>query len=281
VSGFAPSVAAANAALGGTVKKEPHPPGVAGTKFSLQKMGEYIREGRNDPRMRGWAGRTLIAAGKPTTVKAQTQAILDELRKKTIYVQDPVNTEMMAKPHVTLCLDEHALCMPASDCDDRVIALGSATSSIGIETMVVAQAYGTPQATHVILAIYDPDEGWLRVDPSSSTYAVGQYYPATKEWWLDPISGSIANSPGGPMETNGQEPEHGDFVGVGAIPFAHAFALDEGPLQQPAYSPDFRPNIGMGQIPASAPDNLTSVLIFGGILLAAVALGAVFLAEES
>src|SRR5271170_5876699 len=119
--GFEPSVAAANAALGGTVKKKVHPPGTEGTKFSLAKMGELVREGRNDPRMRAWAGRLLMAAGKPKSATAQAQVILDEIRKKTIYVQDPVNTELMAKPHVTLCLDEHGLCMPAADCDDRCI----------------------------------------------------------------------------------------------------------------------------------------------------------------
>src|SRR5271155_2982612 len=120
--GFAPSAAAAAKALGTPVKEDKHPPGTEGTAYSLDQMAKFIRDGRNDPRMRAWAGRVLLAAGKPATVKGQAQAILDELRKKTVYLQDPVNTELMAKPHITLCLDDHGLCMPAADCDDLCIA---------------------------------------------------------------------------------------------------------------------------------------------------------------
>jgi transglutaminase-like putative cysteine protease len=246
--GFAPSASAANAALGGTVRQDLHPPGVEGTRYSLEEMARLIRDGRNDPRIRAWAGRTLMAAGKPTTVTAQAQALLDELRRKTIYVQDPVNTELMAKPHVTLCLDEHGLCMPAADCDDRVVAFASATMSIGLETMVVGQSYGTEQATHVIAAVYDPHSGWLKVDPSAERYRVGQSYPATKEWWMDPITGSIGSSATAEPHTLGKEPARGDFIGVGAIPFAHAFALDDGPGQRPADVPP-----GMGVIPFAHP----------------------------
>jgi len=588
--GFAPSVASANAALGGMVKKDRHPSGTAGTSYSLEKMAAYIREGRNDPRMRAWAGKVLLAAGKPATVTGQTQALLDEIRRKTVAMQDPVNTELMAKPSVLLCFDK-SLCMPVGDCfpkgtlvlrddmefvpienirvgdriwgrdawttvtahwykgilnvsavkmnngsaalltpdhhvfvlrcdrhanrkpetpdcacpdedlrmervrvselrekdrliqpkriafgtegmdpdrawieglfvsdgwtrhntsfeisgqdgcpkeenkrriqelcekwristrwnrkyisvqdkewtlrmqqmghrapnkhalsinleegaagallrgimadsgqntngpgrtftttskqlflqtrvlhrmfgvgcgstyitehgglgenpifrlfvrvpkeggrvekklrvksvehgvveapcydistsdhyvylpeddvtvsncDDRCIALGSATLSVGIETMAVAQAYGTPQATHVILAVLDPDTGWQRVDPLSDTMPVGKYYPATKEWWMDPITGNVSNDGSSAPHTLGKEPAHGDFVGVGkapaesaphphqmfpeptglgrrpeagmgVFPFNHPFgAIDEGPEQGAAYAP--------------------------------------------
>jgi Transglutaminase-like superfamily len=299
--GFAPSVAAANAALGGKVHQDIHPAGTAGTAFSLSEMAKRIKEGRNDPRMRAWAGQTIARAeaqqlakhidwnawiesdklpgggyvvrakskakeissatgktlteawqelaarlrgiaglspgyGKLKTNSSQAQAILDEIRRVTYYVQDPVNTELMAKPHVTLCLDDHGLCMSAADCDDRVIAFASATMAIGIETRVVGQAYGTPQATHVIAAILDPDKhGWQKVDPSSEKYNVGDAFPATKEWWMDPITGSTSESSNGPKTSLGQEPENGDFIGVGAVPvrepegvgvmpFAHAFS---------------------------------------------------------
>jgi len=238
--GFAPSASAANKALGGTVRQGMHPAGLAGTNFSLSEMAKFIRDGRNDPRMRGWVGRVIIAAGKPKNVRAQAQAVLNELRKKTIYVQDPVNTEMIARPHVTLCLDDKGLCMPAVDCDDLVVAFASGMMSIGIETRIVGAAYGTPQATHVLCAIQDPEAGWLKVDPSSE-FPVGQSYPATKEWWMDPISGTITEN--GKVTKQGVEPVNGDYVGVGrtpagvpeglgagspegvgVVPFAHAFS---------------------------------------------------------
>jgi hypothetical protein len=178
--GFAPSPAAANAALGGTVRQDAHPAGVEGTRYSLSEMGRLIKEGRNDPRVRAWAGTTISRAeaaglakridpsawvesdktqagftvrartkakvlaeasavalhsawqelcarlrgmlgagpndGRITKPRAQAQALLDEVRRVTHYVQDPVGTELMAKPHVTVCLDDFGLCMPSADC---------------------------------------------------------------------------------------------------------------------------------------------------------------------
>jgi hypothetical protein len=290
--GFAPSVSAASAALGQAVplRQTAHPPGLEGTKFSLDEMGKAIREGRNDPRIRAWAGTCIARAealaaarqlakdawvesdkvqgghcaqaksktggelGKATktslagafqelrakllnqaglksdsgalkTNQSQCQAILDEIRRVTYYVQDPVGTELIAKPHVTLCLDDHGLCLPSADCDDRTVCLGSATMSIGIDTRVVAASYGTPQATHVYAAIIDEKGNWLRVDPSHASWPVGQVNPAMREWWVDPLTGSIANDSNMTVKTTlGKEPEHGDFIGVGAVPMAHAFS---------------------------------------------------------
>ena len=554
--GFAPSASAAAKALGTPVVQDKHPPGTEGTAYSLEQMAKFVRDGRNDPRVRGWAGRILVAAGKPATVKGQAEAILAALRKATVYVMDPVNSELMATPARTLCLDQHGLCMPAADCfpegtlllrddmqvvavedikigdriwgrdewttvtdrvykgplsvdaiemnngstvlltsdhhvyvprcdrhsnrvssppcqcpdeemrierirvselnekdrliqpkriafgtetmdpdrawieglfiadgwsshdasfeisgqdgcpkeankkkiqeicetwgietrwhrkyisvkdrewtarmhlmgekapykhalsinleegaaasllrgimadsgehtndkgstftttshrlmvqtrllhrmfglscghsyimnhgglgenpiwrlsvraprgkiekklrvrsvskavttvpcydistsdhyvylaehdvtvsncDDLVIAYASAMMSIGVETKIVAASYGTPMATHVLCAVLDESGNWLKVDPSSSKYSVGQSYPAVREWWVDPISGATSMSSNGPATTMGKEPDHGDFIGVGAVPaeptgvgvfpFAHAFAI--------------------------------------------------------
>jgi hypothetical protein len=150
-------------------------------------------------------------------------------------VQDPVGTELIAKPHVTLCLDDHGLCLPSADCDDRVVALASATLSIGIDTRCVAASYGTPQATHVYAAVADEQGNWMRLDPSHDKWPVGQVHPAQKEWWMDPLTGAIANDENMMTKTSlGKEPDHGDYVGVGAVPeesigvgavpFAHAFS---------------------------------------------------------
>jgi len=229
--GFAPSATAAANATGVRVQQSEHPSGVAGTRFSLEKMAEFIRNGRNDFRMRGWAGKVVMAAGKPKTVRGQVQALLNEIRKVTFYTQDPVGTEKMVRPDISLCLDP-TLCVPAVDCDDRCIILGSATLALGIDTRILGQAYGTDRATHVILAVQDESGNWLKVDPSSENYDVGQSYPATKEWVMDPISGRMEVD--GKVIKEGKEPVNGDFIGVGAvpvpkegvgaIPFAHAFS---------------------------------------------------------
>lgn len=222
--GFQPSASAARLATGrtNTVEHRTHPGGAQGVKISLEEVSRRVREGRNDPRVIGWAGRALIAAGKPKSMKAQAQAILDALRQKMMYVPDPIGTEKIAAAHVSLCLDEHGLCLPAADCDDLCVAMGSATLSVGIPTQVVGQAFGTDSATHVIVAIEDPKNGgWLRVDPSSDSYPVGKAFKATKEWWLDPMD--PATNPGLPTDGSG------DYVGVGTFPGRpYAFALGQG-----------------------------------------------------
>lgn len=210
------------------IRKSVHPEGEAGTHFSLQEMTKAIKGDLQDPRtvalLRGWAGRALVKAGNPGTETAQAQVLLDELRKRTVYVQDPINTEMIVKPKTTLCLEDGKLCIPASDCDDRVVALVALCMCVGIDCRIVAQAFGTDRATHVICAIHDVKSGWKLVDPSAKDWPVGKAHPATKQWWVDPTSGAMSMSANGEPVSLGKEPDHGDYIGVGAIPMPHGFS---------------------------------------------------------
>lgn len=243
--GFAPSAASAAKSLGITVRQDKHPPGNEGTNFSLNEMGKFIRDGRNDPRVRAWAGKVLLAAGRPATTAAKAQAILNAIRTQVLYEQDPVNTEMMVKPHVTLCLGKD-LCMPVGDCDDLVICFCSAIMSLGYECRIVGAAYNTERATHVLCAVLDEKGNWLYVDPSHPTYPVGKSFPASKEWVVDPISGKMSS--GGTVTTLGKEPEHGDFIGVGAVPVDPAEPVGVGEVPVGVGETQ----VGLGETPGEA-----------------------------
>lgn len=211
--GFAPSFeAAAKALTKNTLTKRTVSSGPEIALESLAEVTDRVREGREDVQLRGWAGRALAKAGKPTTRTAQAQAVLDALHAQTQYVPDPVNTELIAKPHVTLCLDGAGLCMPIGDCDDLVVAFASACGSLGIPVKVVGQAFKTSMPTHVIAAIEDEYGSWVRVDPSVAKYRVGEFVPATQEWWLDP------NVPSKAAIASGKAPPPGtaSFIGVGS-----------------------------------------------------------------
>ena len=208
---FRPSAEAAQKALGSKAKitKRVYPAGMAGIKISFEEIAKRIREGRNDPRIRGWAGRALIAAGNPSGQSAQAQALLEALRKQTIYAPDPAGTEMIVAAKNTLCLDEHGLCIPAADCDDLVVTLGSALLSLSIPIHVVGQAFsGEQQPTHVLLEV-DTPSGWQKIDPSNVASSTGQSFTATREWRIDPMNTKDFALAGGPGS--------GDFVGVGDI----------------------------------------------------------------
>ena len=108
-------------------------------------------------------------------------------------------------------LPEHDVTV--SNCDDLCVAFGSAAMSIGIPVRVVGQSFdGTNTPTHVICAIQVESGDWLKVDPSSERWPVGQCSPATGELVLDPFDEDDKTS-----GLAGSAPT-GDYVGVGAVP---------------------------------------------------------------
>lgn len=207
---YRPSLASAQKALGAVpaVRKD-YPGGAKGVHFSLEEMARRIRDGRNDPYIRAFAAKTVTAAGvRDKGVRAQTQALLDRVRKDVMYAPDPVGTEMVVSPRHTLCLDENSLCMKIGDCDDLVVALASLLLSIGIPVQIVAQSFdasGVP--SHVLLAVRDGN-AWLKADPSTKL-DVGRAHPATKEMWADPLEEHLSQ-----LEESGAA---GDFVGIGHV----------------------------------------------------------------
>jgi hypothetical protein len=205
VSDFAPSLARAHAA-GAKVVKGEYPVGVAGVKLSLEQIALKIREGRNDPDVRGWAGDVLLAAGKPQGVHAQAQAILDAFRKQCVYVSDPVGSEYVSSAAATLCL-RPGLCVRAFDCDDGVVAVGSALMSIGIPVHVIKQTFGAGDQEHVLLEAQAESGAWLPIDPSTEN-SVGWKAPASQEFVVDPMAPNLAGLSGLP---------DAEFVGIGKV----------------------------------------------------------------
>ncbi len=111
------SIAGAKAAVPHVpVTHAAYPPGKRGLEVSLDTVGERIRQGRLDPRVRSWAIRTLKDAGNPQGFIQKAQALLDGQRKAAIYVSDPVNAEYIQAAHETLCLDDKGYCFKGGDC---------------------------------------------------------------------------------------------------------------------------------------------------------------------
>lgn len=217
MSDFAPSAAAAREAEPGTpIVTRKHPAGAQGAYISLKEVAKRILEGRLDPRVRAWAIQQLHKANRPKNHRDRSQAILDGLRRKALYVPDPVVSEFIQAARLTLCLDEGStLCFAGGDCDDLCVAFGSAAMSIGIPVRVVGQAFdGTNTPTHVICAIQNEAGDWLKVDPSSERWPVGQCSASTGELTIDPFDEDDKTSGLAGGATTG------DYVGVGAVPGA-------------------------------------------------------------
>jgi len=209
MSEFAPSVARAKAA-GYQIEIAPYPEGATGIKLSLEKVAQKIRFGRNDPDMRGWAGDVIIAAGRPTDVRSRAQAIMDAFRAQTWYTADPVGSEMIASGAATLCL-RPGLCVRARDCDDSVVAVGSALASIGIPVRALKQYFGPGQQEHVLLEAEDESGRWFPLDPSTDK-PVGFAHRALEEVRIDPMNTvGESGTTGAEIVTLGRPP-----VGLGA-----------------------------------------------------------------
>jgi hypothetical protein len=73
-----------------------------------------------------------------------------------------------------------------SNCDGLSVALGTATMSIGIPTVIVKQSFGYGQQQHVLIAVQDENGAWLYADPSTRM-PVGSAAHATSEERFDPM----------------------------------------------------------------------------------------------
>lgn len=114
MSDFSPGVERAQKA-GYKISVGAYPAGASGVQMSLDVIGKKIRDGRLDPDIRGWAGDTLIAAGRPRTARDRMAALTAAFRKATVYVADPVGAEYIASGSATMCL-RPGLCVRARDC---------------------------------------------------------------------------------------------------------------------------------------------------------------------
>lgn len=196
---------AAAASLATVVR--PHPGGRKGAMLSLDEVARRAWKARSSPKLRAWATQQLNAAGYPSRLSDQVQALVDAFRVKAgSYVPDPTMVEFMAAPEQTLCLDEAGLCLMGYDCDDAAITCMALCLSVGVpHVWAVGASYRDPNVpTHVFFAFEDEQGNKVRVDPTTDL-AVGTIRPTpVREWWVDPSKGVDASTLAG-----------GVFVGIG------------------------------------------------------------------
>jgi hypothetical protein len=170
----------------------PYFDGQAGVRQSIEAMAQKMREGKVDPRVIGWTGKVLKEAGldgrgpnSRSNTRAQAAALLDAFRADVVYTPDPYGTELISSAAATLCLSP-GLCLNRGDCDDSVVALGSATLSLAIPTVIVKQSFGVENQEHVLMAVQDETGDWIYADPSTNL-PLGRAPNAVEEIWVDPM----------------------------------------------------------------------------------------------
>jgi len=154
-----------------------HPRGMPGVRKSTEEVATKIKKGCTDRRVYVKA-RQLVAdahmRGELTAPRGYPDPteLVEVFRvavlKGVVFVQDPWDTEAMAGAPELFCLDG-AECIPAGDCDDQLIALGSLVASVGIPVRLRVRYYAGEKQAHVTLMFDSAVRGggpWLCVDPS-------------------------------------------------------------------------------------------------------------------
>jgi hypothetical protein len=94
-----------------------------------------------------------------------------------------------------------------SNCDDMVILMGSTLMSVGIPTKVLKQMFSGGGQEHVLVLGQDDNGSWFPID-ASTDLPIGQKYPASEEWTMDPSNPSMIGLHGAP---------EAEFVGIGRV----------------------------------------------------------------
>src|SRR5208282_5729474 len=109
----------------------PHPRGIDGVRAGAQEICKRIVQGARSRLVVEWARREIQKAnidqprGYPQPDKV-VAALFKAWKAAVAFIKDPVNTELMIGAVQLLCLEPGGSCIPAGDCDDQLIGLGSA-----------------------------------------------------------------------------------------------------------------------------------------------------------
>jgi len=207
---FRPSTESDSKQLNVKVDRRPY----TGTKYTLEKMAAYIKDGSVSPSMRQFAEMVVRNAGVAPREKLSNrraaEILLGYVKSNVRYRPDPENVEMVQEPHITLCVPGASICIPVEDCDGLTVALGSLMGAYGIPVMIMKQTFSDGSDEEHVLIIFKNDDGrWLPADPSApSGMGVGFRAPvgsSGKEVVIDPLD---------PGKTGTQAAE---FVGIGRI----------------------------------------------------------------
>ena len=157
---------------------EPHGPGgMPSVRRSVDKVAKQIAADFRRREVIEWARGVIASAnlnGPRGRVEpdAQIAALFADLKSRTVFVRDPVNTEAVASTVSILCLDPGGACLRGGDCDDMLVALGSGAQAIGIPVRLCTRTYaGFPQG-HIVMQYDSARTGpsvWKCIDPSTET----------------------------------------------------------------------------------------------------------------
>jgi hypothetical protein len=164
-----------------TIVSREHPVGDPGGRLSIEEVARFATAGRGHPVVIAWVGHCLKAAGGPQGDVEKARAILDAVRKDTVYMLDPVWIEHMRGAHLTL-----SGLFPGVDCDDATIAFLAACLACGIRCAAVGHGFDKSGTIGHVLGAIESGGKWYYGDASVKDVPLGSW--ARKPTWEYAIS---------------------------------------------------------------------------------------------
>jgi transglutaminase-like putative cysteine protease len=164
------------------VQSRPLPSGDQGTRLTVAVMQRLADEGSRDPMVRQAVIGVIRAAGVGDhNVLGQVQAWFLWVRDHIAFVNDPVNTELLQTPRVTLTNG-------GGDCDDRAILLAAGLKAFGVPAQFKVVAVN-PQRPSVFSHVYVQafvHGRWVALDPTYRQNTLGDEPPRRFRTWMVP-----------------------------------------------------------------------------------------------
>ena len=201
-SATAPVVSPLAAPVGMKVQVDAYPEDeTEGFNRTLSKMAEYVLTCGRDPMFQEFANRILdmsFPRSQQTSNRQVAQALLDFCHENVRFRPDPVNTELVKSPMITLCVPGGIACIPIEDCDGHTCAYLALCRAVGLDVKFLKQKlrdFSLPegqQIIHHVLGLVQMDSGeWLPVDPSIKGSKIGHKQRAIEEFEVDPLDPKI------------------------------------------------------------------------------------------
>jgi hypothetical protein len=188
------------------IERAPWPGNAKGLRrYTVPTAAKFIRKRIHDPRFRARAGQVLRDAGFPKSVRAKSEALRQYVKSITDYAADPLMSEMVVDPEITLCLPDAKMCMPIGDCDDFMCAVLALIGAAGMDVNLLLLEYGGGKQVHLMGAAKDERGQWLEVDVTTDK-PVGHNSWAKTRTYIDPFDPKM-------MEEG--EFKGGAFIGAG------------------------------------------------------------------
>lgn len=135
------------------------PDGAAGTRATLQIMGQLVQQFKSDPRIRSEAMQLL--QGLPAkNWMAEIGSIFQYVRDGVRYTRDTRGVETIQTPTVTMDTG-------MGDCDDKSTLLASLLESVGHPTRFVAIGMQPGTYCHVYVQT-QVGQKWVGLDPTEA-----------------------------------------------------------------------------------------------------------------